>query len=261
MSLPIRWRLTLFNALVIGAILMALGLSLYLLLREALLSNVEDTARGRAVAVAKAVEPEGALLGDEERLTTDGVFLLVRDARGEILDRSANASIKKKARDPVWKRALASGDPGGGLAKLTSEEPDYVYAVAVDPPNGLARVVEAGKAYESVHETLEVFGTVLATGIGVALLLSIGGAYLLARATLRPVDTVTSAAGEMGGDELSKRLPVANPKDEVGHLAITINALLSRLEPAFARREEALARQRFLSPPTPATSSGPPSPP
>ena len=245
MSLPIRWRLTLFNALVIGAILLALGLSLYLLLREALLSNVEDTARGRAVAAAKAVEPEGALLGDdEERLTTDGVFLLVRDASGEILDKSANVSIKKKARDPVWKRALASGDPGGGMAKLTSEEPDYVYSVPVDPPNGPARVVEAGKAYESVRETLEVFGTVLATGIGVALLLSIGGAYLLARAALRPVDNVTSAAGEMGGNDLSKRLPVANPKDEVGHLAITINALLSRLEAAFARREEALARQR-----------------
>ena len=152
--------MTLFNALVIGAILLALGLSLYLLLREALLSNVENTARGRAVAAAKAVEPEGALLGDdEERLTTDGVFLLVRDASGEILDRSANVSIKKKARGRVWKRTLASGDLGGGMAKLTSEEPDYVYAVSVDPPNGPARAVEAGKAYESVRETLEVFGT------------------------------------------------------------------------------------------------------
>jgi two-component system, OmpR family, sensor kinase len=78
----------------------------------------------------------------------------------------------------------------------------------------------------------------------VTLLLSIGGAYLLARAALRPVDTITSAAREMGGDDLSKRLPVANPKDEVGHLAITINALLSRLEAAFVRREEALSRQQ-----------------
>jgi hypothetical protein len=50
MSLPIRWRLTLFNALVIGAILLALGLSLYLLLREALLSNVENTALAVALS-------------------------------------------------------------------------------------------------------------------------------------------------------------------------------------------------------------------
>jgi two-component system OmpR family sensor kinase len=37
---------------------------------------------------------------------------------------------------------------------------------------------------------------------------------------------------------------VANPKDEIGRLATTINALLARLEAAFVRREEALARQR-----------------
>ncbi len=52
--MPIRWRLTLFNALIIGAILLALGLSLFLLLREALLSGVEDTVRSRAVAAARA---------------------------------------------------------------------------------------------------------------------------------------------------------------------------------------------------------------
>ena len=37
---------------------------------------------------------------------------------------------------------------------------------------------------------------------------------------------------------------MANPKDEVGRLAATINGLLSRLEAAVARREEALSRQR-----------------
>ncbi len=35
-----------------------------------------------------------------------------------------------------------------------------------------------------------------------------------------------------------------HPKDEIGRLATTINDLLARLEAAFARREEALARQR-----------------
>jgi two-component system, OmpR family, sensor kinase len=245
--LPIRWRLTLFNALIIGAILLVLSLSLFLLLREALLSGIEDTARSRALAAARALRSGDDPLKDHDdvkQLTADGVFLIVRDAGGEILNRTTNFSMNEEIRDPVWKRALASGDPEGGTAKLSSEEPDYVYAVPVDPPSGPARVVEAGKSYEPAKETLEVFGTVLATGIGAAFILSIGGAYFLARAALRPVDAVTSAAREMGEGSLSKRLPVANPKDEVGRLTITINGLLSRLESALARRAEALERQR-----------------
>ena len=47
--MPIRWRLTLFIALVIGAILLLLGFSLYFLLREALLSNMEDIAQSRVL--------------------------------------------------------------------------------------------------------------------------------------------------------------------------------------------------------------------
>jgi signal transduction histidine kinase len=245
--LPIRWRLTLFNALIIGAILLALGLSLFLLLREALLSDVEDTARSRAFAAARLVESGEDVLHDEDdvaQLTADGVFLVVRDARGRVINRTTSFSTEDEIRDPVWERAVASGNPVGGTAELSAEAPDYVYAVPVNPPAGQARVVEAGKSYDSVEDTLETFATVLVLGGVLAFLLSVGGAYLLARAALSPVEAVVSSAREMTEGNLSRRLPVAHPKDEIGRLATTINALLARLEAAFARREEALSRQR-----------------
>ena len=53
-----------------------------------------------------------------------------------------------------------------------------------------------------------------------------------------------SSARQMTEGDLSQRLPVAHPKDEIGRLTTTINELLARLEAAFARREEALSRQR-----------------
>jgi len=74
--------------------------------------------------------------------------------------------------------------------------------------------------------------------------LLVGGAYLLTRAALSPVEAVVRAAGEMSEGDLSRRLPVANPKDEIGRLTITINALLARLEVAFTRLEETLSRQQ-----------------
>ena len=244
--MPIRWRLTLFIALVIGGILLFLGLALYLLSRWTLLDGVEQTARSGAEAVAQTIEGGEDLSSaadDDDQIILNEVAVIIRDKDGDILQR-ANLPAEDPTNDGVWREALKSGEAASGTAVLLEDNVYYVHAVPVDPPNGPARVVEAGKPYEPTEETLEVLGTVLAAGIGAAFLLSIGGAFLLAGAALKPVDAVTSAARKMGEGDLSKRLPVANPKDEVGRLVTTINGLLSRLEAAFARREEALERQR-----------------
>jgi signal transduction histidine kinase len=243
--LPIRWRLTIFNALVIGAVLLALGLALFLLLRNALLSGIEEDARDRALASAQTVEAGEDLDPDEaERLSLGGVFVVVRDGQGRVLDQTVNSVPRQEIQDPIWAQALEAGEPVGGTASYSPSAPDYVYAVPVNPQDGSARVVEAGRSYESATQTLETFAAVLIGAILVAVLLSVGGAYLLARAALSPVSAVVRFARQITESDLSKRLPVARPKDEIGRLTATINNLLGRLEAAFARQEETLARQR-----------------
>ena len=239
--MPIRWRLTLFNALAIGAILLVSSLALFFLLRGALYGGLEDTVRSRAVTAAREVEAGEELDTGDDELTLDGVFIVVRDEQGRVLSRTAKLA---GAEDPVWRRALASGRAEGGAAGLSGGGSDYVYAVPVSPPDGAARVVEAGKSYEDVQEVLDTFAGLLTLVVLAALLLSGVGAYLMARAALSPVEDVVGAAREISAGELSRRLPVANPKDEIGRLATTVNGLLSRLEAAFARREEALERQK-----------------
>ena len=245
--MPIRWRLTIFIALVIGAILLLLGVALFFLNRSAMLSGIEDTAQSRAIAAAEAINSGEDLRNDdiEQLLTLDGVFVILRDGSGNVLTETVKLPADAEASDTAWRRALDSGDDASGTVDFFGEEDSvYVYAVPVEPPSGPARVIEAGKSYESAKESVDVFRNVLVSGIIAAFLLSIGSAYFLARAALRPVDAVVSAAREMSEDDLARRLPVANQKDEIGRLATTINGLLSRLEAAFARREETLSRQR-----------------
>jgi two-component system OmpR family sensor kinase len=243
---PIRWRLTLFIALAIGAILLVLGVALFFLLREALHSNVEETARKRAVQAASTIEEDDSLeKEDVSEYTLDGVFVIVRDGKGRVLyPEPVNLPPGGAAKDPVWQEALISGEPASRIVESSGDEPAYIYAVPVEPTRGTARVVEAGKSYGEAFDSVQEVGVILAAGIGVAFILSIGGAYLLASTALRPVEVVTATAREMGEGDLAKRLPVENPKDEIGALAITINGLLARLEAAFRRREETLSRQR-----------------
>ncbi len=246
--MPIRWRLTLFIALAVGVILLALGLTLYLLIRGTLHKDVEDTAKNRAEAVASIIEGGDELStapnDDDQILFDDSVALIVRGKNGKVIDKFNLPAQGSAADFDVWRKALKNGQDASDKSVRLGDNDYYVYAVAMDPSARPARVVEFGKSYNKTEEILEVFGTVLAFVIGGAFLLSIGGAYQLAGAALRPVDAVTSAARRMGEGDLSKRLPVANSKDEIGRLVITINGLLSRLEAAFVRREEALSRQR-----------------
>jgi len=243
--LPIRWRLTLFIALAIGAILLVLGVALFFLLSEALLSTVEDTAEKRAEDAHDIIRSGQTLhAGDVKELALDGVFVIIRDGEGGVLTEHPNLGSKGEAEDRVWKEALRNGRPASDKVEISGDGMDYIYAVPARAPQGSARVVEAGKSYKEALEDVREIGAILAAGIGVALLLAIGGAYLLAQTALRPVEAVTATAREMGEGDLAKRLPVANPKDEIGRLTTTINGLLARLDSAFRRREETLSRQR-----------------
>ena len=247
--MSLRWRLTLFNALTIGAILASMCLALFLLLSEVLLDGIEKTTESRALSTARIVEAGRPLSPDYlEQLGFEDVFVVVRDGEGKVLYETADVPSQEMQRSPPWERALESGRSASGEVERSSADSDYVHAVPVDPPDGSAydaraRVVEAGRSYDTAT-TIESVDTVLGAVILSAFALSLAGAYLLARAALSPVGAVVDSARELTEGDLSKRLPVARPKDEIGRLAATVNDLLARLEAAFAKREEALARQR-----------------
>ncbi|HVF02248.1 MAG TPA: hypothetical protein VNA27_13070, partial [Rubrobacteraceae bacterium] len=219
--MPIRWRLTIFNSLVIAVILLVLGSSVFLLVREALFSGVEATAQSAAHEVARTItEGEDLSQDDIERLTLEGVFVVIRDGEGRILMQTVDQLPPEASDAGQWRRALEKGEPVGGRVDPPAAAQDsYVYAVLLDstaaevddgtystpakavtvPPSHLigARVVEVGKSYESPTATLQTLGTALAAGTFAVLILSVAGAYLLARAALSPVDAVVGAAREI----------------------------------------------------------------
>ena len=100
------------------------------------------------------------------------------------------------------------------------------------------------EADETLDRLLLVEALVIA---GVLLLLGIVAA-LLVRLGLRPLDRMGTTAGIIAGGDLSHRVTPATPRTEVGRLGLALNAMLDRLEEAFARRQESEDRlRRFLS--------------
>jgi two-component system OmpR family sensor kinase len=68
------------------------------------------------------------------------------------------------------------------------------------------------------------------------------------RLGLRPLDRMGTTAGIIAGGDLSRRVSPATPRTEVGRLGLALNAMLDRLEEAFAQRQASEDRlRRFLS--------------
>ncbi|MEO1062827.1 MAG: HAMP domain-containing sensor histidine kinase [Actinomycetota bacterium] len=75
---------------------------------------------------------------------------------------------------------------------------------------------------------------------GLVLLIALSAAWLLAGRLLRPVRDVTDTAQSITETDLSRRIPV-DTNDEVGRLAATFNAMLDRLDTAFATQRRFVA--------------------
>lgn len=78
----------------------------------------------------------------------------------------------------------------------------------------------------------------LGIAVPIVLLLSAVGGYFLANRALAPVRLITETAQQISAADLSQRLALDLPDDEIGRLARTFNRMLARLEDAFQRERQ-----------------------
>jgi signal transduction histidine kinase len=147
---------------------------------------------------------------------------------------------------------LAAAVVGGvyaGLAHALREEPvtsRFVVEQPVLTPQGPA--IER-RAFEAEFQSLERLVNRRAldqlrnwsfASLGLLFGASLGVGWLVAGRVLRPIHRITSVAREIQATDLSRRIALAGPKDELRELADTFDGMLGRLEDAFE------AQRRFI---------------
>jgi signal transduction histidine kinase len=225
--LPVRLRVTLAFTAVMATLLAAAGLFLYWQLGQKLDGAINDGLRSRVVDLAAQAGTSGL----QDR---GGDVAQVLDARGRVIDASPGVRSALLSRAEIA-RALERPlvvDRGDEAVRLMAQP-------ARDEGRRLVAVVGASLAGRD--EALDELGRLLLIGGPIALLLTGLAGYGAAAAALRPVEAMRRRAAEISSARPGRRLPVPPSRDEVSRLGGTLNAMLDRLEEAFARERAFVA--------------------
>jgi heavy metal sensor kinase len=112
--------------------------------------------------------------------------------------------------------------------------------------------------HEPSVNALRALFFIIAVALPVVVIVLVVGGYAITHRWLKPLDHMVAEANQITADKLGRRLPVANPHDELGRLSSVFNTTLSRLEDSFLTLDRfvADAAHELLTPLTTLRSVG-----
>ena len=223
-----RWRTTAAATLAVAVFLAVAALAFAFAQRQQLEASITEAARQQATDIAAQVVQDGAG-ADLAAGAGDQSLVQIVDADGNVLAASPSVDGEPAVVD-------ARPDPGStgtirSAALPIGEGEDFVVvALGVTGPDGPV-VVLVAQSLELVGQSTAVVVTLLLIGYPVVLLGVALTSYWLAGRALAPVEAIrTRVATVQGTSELDARVPVPDGDDEISRLAVTMNAMLERLE-------------------------------
>ncbi|MDB5077373.1 MAG: cztS [Chloroflexi bacterium] len=235
----LRGRLALWYLLVLGLVFALFGAGIYLEVRQSQLNGVDQVLQARALNVASqihigtnGVDYQGV---DAPRANSEiAVYLFT--LQGSLQDQIAGASSL-----PPQPSVLGPALQGhAGWATVCGLR---LYMMPVPSVNDqgqghVAGVVQVVESLNAVNTQLARLLALLLLATPALLLVATAGGIFLAGRALRPIDRITSTAGAIGAGNLTGRLGPMPGADEVTRLATTFDAMLDRLERAFAQQRQ-----------------------
>ncbi|MET8729462.1 ATP-binding protein [Streptomyces parvus] len=272
----VRARAALGATLVVAVALIGAGLAVLLVLRANLIDQAdlqaEVAAREVAGALATGTPYEDVELDDEEdhpvQVTDeeDRVVLVSKDLRAvtgtgatgvtPVPSASAGATPapdedddgdddQDDDRSRPGRGEVSSDDPGfsDGTATVDRTTADYRFAaVEATTPDGVTLTVYAGAPLAAEQEAVNTVRGAMLTGLPVLLVVVAGVTWLVTRRALRPVEGIRQEmAAITASEDLARRVPEPDSRDEIAALARTTNETLTVLEASVERQRRFVA--------------------
>jgi two-component system, OmpR family, sensor kinase len=243
----LRFRLALWYA-VAGAVLIAgFSASVYAFVAQRMARPLDHQLRLDLATVVQRLEIapgdrvlwNGREMSPQAQWTTEYPWFELWDERGELVRRFWPFAENRVAVKPI------APARGRDTISVFNVAPDLkLRALSVPFPvagheNGwMIRLI---RIHEPAADALVALRLIIFVALPIVVALLVIGGYVLTRHWLRPLDRMVAEANRITADDLSRRLPVLNPHDELGRLASVFNVTLDRLQASF------VALDRFVA--------------
>ena len=243
----LRFRLALWYAVVGTLLFAAFSATLYVYVARTMARPLSQELRRDLAVVQKrlSVQPDGRLRWDGAELPDDAKWepsnpwFELWDERGRLVRRVWPLTAAQVEKYPT---APAQGIESLSVFRIAADVPLRVfsapYHVAGHEQDWTIRLI---RIHEPIADALGALQLIIVVALPVVVALLVFGGYALTRRWLKPLDRMVAEANRITADDLSRRLPVDNPHDELGRLAGVFNFTLDRLEGSF------VALDRFVA--------------
>ncbi|MFJ2756882.1 ATP-binding protein [Nocardioides sp. NPDC087217] len=242
---PLRTRVALAYLAATGVAVLILGIAVQVRVSDALEDRLRDSVGAEADRLESAsgrdrMEAVSALSGE--------VHAQVLTERGGV--RASSRLVGDPLVDVAELQASGRTKTGWGERTVTVLDDDAAAAGRQEPERErlviLVRPVEdgylvVGTSRQDVDEALMTLRTQLLIAGPLALAVAGGLGYVVAGAGLRPIERMRDRAAMISARSAGERLPVPEADDELRRLALTLNAMIGRLDDGLQRERRFVA--------------------
>lgn len=217
----------------------------YSTLSLSLQNEIDRTLGERAnhVVDALAITPnrpiQGVSLGTTDEFTEPGVFLQILNADGEVVARSFNLGARVLPLPALSEMEMSA--PSYHTLRIDDQSVRLYYKLLIREGR-IAGAVQVGQSLIGLEMTLSQLRLIYTVGAAAVLLFGLLTGRGVAHFGLKPVVQLTATARDIvRAEDLLRRMPAPQTKDEIAVLTATFNQMLDRLQSLFEGQRQFLA--------------------
>jgi heavy metal sensor kinase len=242
-DLPIKWKLTVWYGGILALILVIFSSGVYIYFRNSLQKNIDTKIKSIGEVLASSITDvhNQSVFGNFDRYLENvlgrkpkGKFIQIIDASGKIGPKMNDIetdtipvsfkTIERVKRGETVYETMENTNPR--LRMLT---------MPIFENKQVTSIIQVGTSLADFDETMKKLLIIMIISILTSISVTIVAGYFMAKKTLKPVDQIRRAAIKISSSNLDERIDIKGRKDELGRLAETFNAMISRLKDAFQR--------------------------